>query len=49
MFECQCQFFLLVVGLKKSAWIDHSRYLKLWQQSLEWGVENLFVEILAQR
>lgn len=49
MFECQSQLFLLVVGLKKAAWIDHSCFLTLWQHSLEWGVENLFVEILARR
>lgn len=47
--EFQCQFLLLIVGLKKSACIDHSHFLKLWQQSLEWGVENLFVEILARQ
>ena len=49
LYERQCQLFLLFVGLKKSEWIDHSRFKELWRQSLDLGIENLFVEILARR
>ena len=49
MFEIQCQLFFMVTGLKKKEWLDHSRFQKVWQQSLEWGVENLFVEILVRK
>jgi hypothetical protein len=49
LYERQCQLFLLFVGLKKSEWIDHSRFKELWRQSLDLGVENLFVEILARK
>lgn len=49
MFEVQCQFILLVTGLKKFALINHNQFLKLWKQNVEWGVENLLVEILARR
>ena len=28
-------------------WIDHNHFLKVWQHSVEWKVEKLFVEILA--
>lgn len=49
MFEVQCQFFLLVTSLQKSVWIDHNQFLRIWKQSVEWKVENMFVEILARR
>lgn len=49
LYERQCQLFLLFVGLRKSEWIDHSRFKELWHQSLDLGIENLFVEILARR
>ena len=49
MFEIQCQLFFIVTGLKGKEWLDHSRFQKLWQQSVEWGVENLLVEILVRK
>lgn len=49
MFEVQCQLFFIVTGLKWKEWLDHSRFHKLWQQSVKWGVENLLVEILVRR
>lgn len=49
LYENQRQLFFLVVGLKKVEWIDHHRFKELWQQRLEWGVENLFAEILARK
>ena len=49
LYEVQCQLFFVLTGLKRAEWIDHIRFHSLWQQSVEWGVENLFVEILARR
>ena len=49
MYENQCQLFLLAMGLEKSMWIDHRQFQQMWHQSEVWGVENLFVEILARR
>ena len=49
MFEIQCQLFFVVTGLKGKEWLDHSRFQKLWQQSVKWGVDNLFVEILVRQ
>lgn len=42
-------YFFLLTCLSICKWIDHDHFLKLWQQSLDWSVENLFVEILAPR
>lgn len=42
-------FILINMGRRWSAWIDHSRVMKLWQQSVEWGVESLILEILVGR
>lgn len=49
VYERQCQFFLLMLGLKRHTWIDHSRFQQVWQQSEAWGVENLFAKMLARR
>lgn len=49
MYESQCQLFLLAMGLQKIMWIDHSQFQRMWHQSEVWGVENIFVEILARR
>ena len=49
MYELQSQFFFLVTGLKKFAWINHTTFQQIWKQSTEWGVENLCAEILARR
>ena len=49
VYERQCQFFMLLMGLERGTWIDHSRFQQVWQQSETWGVENLFAEILARR
>ena len=49
MFEIQCQLFFEVTGLKEKEWLDHSHFQNLWQQSIEWGVENLLVEILVRK
>lgn len=47
IYERQGYFFLIITGLQKFAWIDHSHFLKLWQQN-EGSGENLFVEILTR-
>lgn len=49
MYERHCQFFMLLTGLERGTWVDHSRFQQVWQQSVAWGVENLFVEMLARR
>lgn len=49
MYDLQSQYFFLVTGLKKFSWIDHTMFQLIWQQSTQWGVENLFSEILARR
>lgn len=36
-------------GSKNLEWINYNCFIKLWQQSVEWVVENLFVEILSCR
>jgi hypothetical protein len=41
-FSFACRF-------EKSEWIDHSRFRELWRQSLDLGVEDLFVEIMARK
>lgn len=49
MYEHQRDMFLLMVRLKRGAWVGHSQFLQLWQQAGEWGVENLLAEILARK
>lgn len=41
MYELQSQFFFLVTGSKKFAWIDHTLFQQIWEQNIKWGVENL--------
>ena len=48
MYEHQRELFLLVVKLKCGAWVGHSQFLQLWQQSSEWGDKNLFAEIMSR-
>ena len=49
MYEVQSQLFSKLTSLAKFTWINHNCFLKWWKHSLEWGVENLFVKILAHR
>lgn len=49
LYEAQRDLFFITHQLVRSAWLDHSLFVKVWQDSKEWGVENLFAEILARK
>lgn len=49
MYELQSQLFFLMTELKKFDWINHTMFQQIWNQSVQWGVENLLAEILARR
>ena len=47
MYELQSQLFFLMTELKKFDWINHTMFQQIWNQRVQWGVENLLDEILA--
>ena len=49
LYEVQRDLFLMIHQLVRSDWLDHSLFVKIWQDSKERGVENLFTEILARK
>ena len=47
--ESQRDLFLIIHKLTTTEWLDYRHFQEVWQQSVEMGVKNLFVEILAQK
>jgi hypothetical protein len=49
LYEQQRDLLFLTLGVTRSECLDHSHFHRLWRQSVQLGVENLFTETLARK